>query len=46
MVFKPNTKGTTSKYPNTTVNQKILVPKDFEVEVINGYARLTTSAEA
>ena len=46
MVFKPNAKDTKSEYPNTTVDQKILIPKDYEVEVMNGYARLTTSAEA
>lgn len=34
------------KHQNTTVDQKISVPKGFEVEVMNGYARLTKSAEA
>lgn len=46
MVFDPNSKGNTSKYQNTTVDQQISVPKGFEVEVMNGYARLTRSAEA
>lgn len=46
MVFNPDAKGDTREYPNTTVDQKISVPKGYEVEVINGYARLTTSAKA
>lgn len=46
VVFNPNAKGDTSKYQNTTVDQKISVPKGFEAEVMNGYARLTRSAEA
>ena len=46
MIFNLNAKGDISKYPNTTVDQKIFVPKGFEVEVMNGYARLTKSTKA
>jgi len=45
MVFPSNAEGNTSKYLNLTVDQKILVPKGFQVEVMNGYVRLTTSAK-
>ena len=46
LVFKPNAKEDRTEYPNVTENQTIFVPKGFAVQVMNGYARLTTSAEA